>query len=597
MGRVGDRNGSEYGSKYGDECDINGLNALMIRRGMMIWIVFIVFIFVSLLIMVLVLLGYRLVLRVGDRRLVLARSATPIQVSRLYRRLPRSEPVLHNLAQELPSPALLQPDKDQEVDQTLAYTKAQAIIGTLQEFGVPAQVVEIRQGPRITRFGVQPGFIEKALRNGQVQRRRVKVSAITSLADDLALALATNNLSIQSPVPGKSYIGISIPNLEAKLVTLAGVLSSPEFANIQKKGRLAIALGRDVVGNPVVADLSKMPHLLVAGATGAGKSVCVNAIIASLLFHWGPEQLKLLMIDPKKVELIGYNGIPHLIAPVVTEMDKVLGALTWAVGEMERRYDGFSQVGKRNLASYNQWAYANGEEQLPYLVVIIDELADLMMTVPEEVEPLIVRLAQLARATGIHLVLATQRPTVKVVTGLIKANIPARIAFAVASSIDSRVILDVNGAESLLGRGDMLYKAANALGLLRLQGCFVSDEELERLVTHWLSHETDDKDAGVLFDSLDVTPQTTLPDQEKGDAPIPRHASVARKLRRTGHDKLLPKAIELARQHQTVSTSFFQRKLRIGYARAARLVDTLEEKGIIGPQNDRRGRQVLEEEE
>ena len=473
----------------------------------------------------------------------------------------------------LPSLDLLTEPLTHRVDEQGIGEQAEIIIQTLSEFGVPASIVEIHQGPRTTRFGVQPGFITKMVR-GEVQRRRVKVSAITSLADDLALALATQHLRIESPVPGKSYIGLEVPNRQPAVVTLLSVLKNPAFSRIKNVGGLPIALGSDVVGNAVAADLSSMPHLLIAGATGSGKSVCVNTLIASLLLTYGPNHLRFLMIDPKTVELIGYNGIPHLITPVVTDMDKVLATLTWAVGEMERRYELFGDVGQRHLSGYNDWARSTGEEVLPFIVIIIDELADLMMTVPDDAESLIVRLAQKARATGIHLVLATQRPTVNVVTGLIKANIPTRIAFAVTSGVDSKVILDRTGAETLLGRGDMLYKAADALNLLRLQGCFVADDELERLVKHWRSHTPPLPLVQLpLLPSAEINPHTEIDNDEE--------------------DRLLPQAIDLAKKHHTVSTSFFQRKLRIGYARAARLVDVLEERGIIGPLNGRQAREVL----
>jgi S-DNA-T family DNA segregation ATPase FtsK/SpoIIIE len=388
------------------------------------------------------------------------------------------------------------------------------------------------------------------------------VSAITSLADDLALALAAKSIRVEAPVPGRPYVGIELPNDNTELVTLHSVLTSEAFKKI--KSDLAVALGRDVSGNAVAADLSRMPHALIAGATGSGKSVCVNTIIASLLFNLRPEQLQLLMIDPKMVELMPYNGIPHLIAPVVTDMERVVGALTWALREMERRYKLFSQVGKRNHESYNKWAVQQGKEELPYIVIIIDELADLMMVAPDDVEQIICRIAQMARATGMHLILATQRPSVDVVTGLIKANVPTRISFAVASSTDSRVILDQTGSENLLGRGDMLYQASDSGKLQRLQGGFVSDQELHALVSHWMRYSPSRQPTQSTESPWDDIVEELAQEEEP-------------------QDQLLPQAIEIVREHQWASTSFLQRKLRIGYTRAARLIDALEEKGFIGP--------------
>jgi S-DNA-T family DNA segregation ATPase FtsK/SpoIIIE len=354
------------------------------------------------------------------------------------------------------------------------------------------------------------------------------------------------------------------------MVTLHSVLTSEEFDKVNSE--LAFALGRDVSGHSVAADLARMPHLLIAGATGAGKSVCVNTIIASLLFNLGPDRLRLLMIDPKMVELIPYNGIPHLIAPVVTDMERAVGALTWAMREMDRRYKLFSEAGKRNIDGYNQWMLGKGEEPLPYIVIVIDELADLMMVAADQVERIVCRIAQMARATGIHLILATQRPSVDVVTGLIKANVPARISFAVASQIDSRVILDTNGAEALLGRGDMLFQAPDSSKLQRLQGCFVSDQELSKIVAHWIRASAPSARAETTQPPVDEPEGTPwdeiLEELEQED----KH-----------EDELLSQAIAIVREHQWASTSFLQRKLRIGYTRAARIIDNLEEKGIIGP--------------
>jgi S-DNA-T family DNA segregation ATPase FtsK/SpoIIIE len=462
------------------------------------------------------------------------------------------------------------------LDPNAAREKARVIEETLKQFQVPATVVQVNQGPAVTQFGIQPGFIEISRKDGTVEKRKVKVNAITSLADDLALALAAKSIRVEAPVPGRPYVGIEVPNSDTEMVTLHSVLTSEEFTGI--KSDLRVALGRDVSGNPVAADLTKMPHLLIAGSTGSGKSVCINVLILSLLFRLNPDQLKLLMIDPKMVELIQYNGIPHLIAPVVTETEKVVGALTWAQKEMDRRYKLFSEVGKRNHEAYNEWARANNKEQLPYIVIIIDELADLMMVAADQVERIICRIAQMARATGMHLILATQRPSVDVVTGLIKANVPARIAFMVATGIDSRVILDSVGAESLLGRGDMLFQSPDSSKLARMQGCYVSDNEVQRVVEHWLR-------AKPIGQAAPLPPQPVAWDDLIEDEPESAGSG----------DELLDKAIEIVCESQWASTSFLQRKLRIGYTRAARLMDNLEERGVIGPPEGNNGssRKVL----
>ncbi|MFN8411112.1 MAG: DNA translocase FtsK [Anaerolineales bacterium] len=365
------------------------------------------------------------------------------------------------------------------VNEDFVQQRARLIEETLASFGAPAQVVAISRGPSITQFGVEPLFVET---RGGV-KTRVRVSKIASLSDDLALALAAPRIRIQAPVPGHSYVGIEVPNEEMAMVALRDILESETFQ--RNKKALSFALGRDVAGLPIMATLENMPHMLIAGTTGSGKSVCVNSILTSMLLYNTPDDLRLVLVDPKRVELTGYNGIPHLLGPVVVEMDRVIGALQWMTREMDKRYHNFAQVGSRNIVDYNAKMKAQGQKKLPYLVIIIDELADLMMIAPDETEKTITRLAQLARATGIHMILATQRPSVDVVTGLIKANFPARIAFAVASNTDSRVILDQPGAERLLGRGDMLYQAPDAPAAARLQGVFVSDHEIQRLVEYW----------------------------------------------------------------------------------------------------------------
>ncbi len=365
----------------------------------------------------------------------------------------------------------------------LAYKK-QVIEQTLASFNVPVQVVDINVGPTVTQFGVKPGTLTRRGPGGDTVQRRVRVSRIRALSNDLALALEASSIRIEAPVPGKGYVGIEVPNSRSDLVPLRVVLEAPEFAQI--KSPLAVALGRDVSGQPVAADLTTMPHLLIAGATGSGKSVCIHNLVCSLLFNNGPDQLRLLLVDPKRVELPSYNGVPHLIAPVITDVDQVVGALTWLTLQMDERYRSFSQVGARNLKDYNRKIDRKNKpaewrdlEPYPYIVFVVDELADLMLAAPDKVEHYICRLAQMARATGIHLVIATQRPSVDVITGLIKANFPARIAFSVTSQIDSRVVLDTPGAEKLLGRGDLLFMRPDSAKLDRIQGCFVSEKEID----------------------------------------------------------------------------------------------------------------------
>jgi DNA segregation ATPase FtsK/SpoIIIE, S-DNA-T family len=451
--------------------------------------------------------------------------------------------------------------------------KTHTIEETLREFGVPARVIEINRGPTVTQFGVEPGFLIRKIR-GEEKKIKVKVSAITNLQNDLALALAAPRIRMEAPVPGRNYVGIEVPNDKANAVTLKDVMTSDEFQGM--RAGLRLALGRDVMGNAVAADLGKMPHLLIAGATGSGKSVCINTVVASLICQNTPDQLRLLMVDPKRVELINYNGIPHLITPVVVDFERVVGSLTWAVAEMERRYRIFSQQGVRNLAAFNARAYEKGERPLPHIVIIIDELADLMMAAGPQVEALICRLAQMARATGMHLIIATQRPSVDVVTGLIKANFPSRIAFAVTSQIDSRVILDRPGAESLLGRGDMLYQASDSGVLVRAQGCFVGDRELEKVTEYW------QEQAKSVPAKPSPTPATAVTYVEPTK---PLDWDELLKDDSDEEDDLLPKAREVVAQAGTASVSMLQRKLRVGFARAARIIDLLEAEGTIGSGN------------
>lgn len=427
---------------------------------------------------------------------------------------------------------------------------------TLADFNIPVRIVNVESGPTVTQYGVEPLYTERA-----GQRRKVRVSRIVNLADDLALALAAPSVRIEAPVPGHPYVGIEVPNHDKVIVGLRGILESAEMA--KRGGMLPVALGRDTAGAPVVTDLTRAPHLLIAGATGSGKSVCVNAIIMSLLMHHGPDTLRFVMVDPKMVELPGYNGIPHLIGKVITEMDHVVGALTWLLLQMDDRYQRFRDAKVRNIGDYNAKAAKSKDlETLPYLVLVVDELADLMMTAPEDVERQLVRLAQMARATGVHMVLATQRPSTDVVTGLIKANFPTRIAFAVTSQIDSRVVLDSNGAEKLLGQGDMLFMNPSIAKLARVQGCWVSDKEIERVVKFWQEQERLENPNAP---RMKVAPWIGILDQLDDE------------------EELLQDVIDLIRDQETVTTSFVQRKLRIGYPKAARMMEQLEAKGLVGP--------------
>lgn len=454
------------------------------------------------------------------------------------------------------------------VNEEFIQQRSRLIQETLASFGAPVQVVEINRGPTITQFGVEPLFVET--RNG---RTKVRVNKISSLADDLALALAAPRIRIQAPVPGHSYVGIEVPNDEMTLVALRDIVESEPFQ--RNKHPLKFALGKDVTGHPISANLEAMPHLLIAGTTGSGKSVCVNSILTGFLLNNTPDDLRLILVDPKRVELTGYNGVPHLLAPVVVEIERVIGALLWMTREMDKRYHMFAQVGSRNITDYNARMKLQGGKKLPFLVVVIDELADLMMIAPGETEQTITRLAQLARATGIHMILATQRPSVDVVTGLIKANFPARIAFAVASNTDSRVILDQPGAERLLGRGDMLFQAPDAPAPARLQGVFVSDHEIQKLVEFWRAQLGGASPYAAAAGPVDI-PKSDVP--LKQSAMFEEMAPVD-----STTDPLLAEAIDLVRKEGRASVSMLQRRMRIGYTRAARIVDMMEDKGIVGP--------------
>jgi DNA segregation ATPase FtsK/SpoIIIE, S-DNA-T family len=475
--------------------------------------------------------------------------------------LPRGE--------RLPPLNLLLGDQSVRPDEKTINQTAGMIEKTLSEFGIPAQVIGFRVGPSVTQFAVQPGFIKKPGSNeDDPQLLKVRVAQIASLQRDLALTLSAERLRIEAPVPGKPYVGIEVPNARTSVVRLRPILEGEAFNKIGKP--LAIALGRDVSGQPVIADLSRMPHLLIAGATGSGKSVCITSIAACLAMNNAPEDLRLVMIDSKMVELIRYNGLPHLLGKVETDINRIMGVLRWVVVEMEHRYRLLEGARARDIDVYNRRAASRKESSraLPRIVVMIDELADLMMNAADQTEHNLVRLAQMARATGIHLVVATQRPSTDVVTGLIKANFPARISFAVSSGVDSRVILDAPGAETLLGRGDMLFQNPEVGNPLRAQGVYVTDQEIERIIAFWQKMSALDEAAPPW--------ETILSEPEEGE------------------DSLLEQAIEVVRQSQHASASLLQRRLRVGYPRAARLLDELEELGVVGPsQGGGREREVL----
>ncbi|WP_456271492.1 DNA translocase FtsK [Bacillus sp. AK031] len=450
---------------------------------------------------------------------------------------------------------------DQSSEYKMIHANAAKLERTFQSFGVKAKVTQVHLGPAVTKYEVHPDT-------------GVKVSKIVNLSDDLALALAAKDIRIEAPIPGKSAIGIEVPNSEVAMVSLREVLESK--SNDKPNSKLLIGLGRDITGEAVLAELNKMPHLLVAGATGSGKSVCINGIITSILMRAKPHEVKLMMIDPKMVELNVYNGVPHLLAPVVTDAKKASQALKKVVSEMERRYELFSHTGTRNIEGYNEHIKRHNNEneekqpELPYIVVIVDELADLMMVASSDVEDAITRLAQMARAAGIHLIIATQRPSVDVITGVIKANIPSRIAFAVSSQTDSRTILDSGGAEKLLGRGDMLFIPVGASKPTRVQGAFLSDDEVEEIVDYVIGQQKAQYQEEMIPDEV-----------PEGDS----SASV--------EDDLYDEAVQLIAEMQTASVSMLQRRFRIGYTRAARLIDAMEERGVVGPYEGSKPRSVL----
>ena len=495
------------------------------------------------------------------------------------------------LSWRLPDLDLLQDVPDGGISRRDLESTAETIRSTLEEYGVEVEIGQIKPGPAVTMYGLTPGWVRrykqvkvkgtdgkprldqfgKQMTVREESKTRVKVDSILSREKDLALALKTPSIRIETPVMGESLVGIEVPNPTPSRVTLRSVMESEEFAEVRKKAQLPVALGRGSGGETVVIDLAAMPHLLIAGATGAGKSACLNSIISCLMLEKTPNDVRLLLIDPKRVELTPFNGMPHLMTPVVVETDQVVGLLKGLIREMMDRYRRFEGIGVRNIATYNQRA----AEKMPLLVVAVDELADLMMSAAFDVEQSLCRLAQLGRATGIHLIVATQRPSVDVVTGLIKANFPSRISFAVTSHIDSRTILDSAGADKLLGKGDMLYLPLDASRPERVQGVFISDEEVEELVRYWQTTPWASLDSILLHIAEEGT---------DGDSEDQRMAE---------RDELLDKAIELAHSYSKLSTSLLQRRMRIGYPRAARLMDQLEEQGIVGPSDGSKSRDVI----
>ncbi|HBC72284.1 MAG: Cell division protein FtsK/SpoIIIE [Candidatus Amesbacteria bacterium GW2011_GWB1_47_19] len=463
-----------------------------------------------------------------------------------------------------PPLSLLSENISGKADRGNVNTNAATIEKTLEAFGITAKVVEVNLGPAVTQYALEVAI-------------GTKLSKISALGSDLALALAapTGQIRIEAPIPGRAMVGIELPNRSPEFVSLRKILESDTMKN--HKSKLAVAMGLDVSGSPVVSDIGRMPHILIAGATGSGKSVCINAFIASLLFRASPQELKLIMVDPKRVELTGYNGIPHLLSPVIVEPRQVLSALNWAMMEMDNRYKKFAEVGVRNLEAYNELA---GFQSEPYIIIFVDELADIMLFAPVEVEDAITRIAQMARATGIHLVISTQRPSVDIITGLIKANIPARIAFAVSSMIDSRVIIDGPGAEKLLGRGDMLYIPPDQAKPSRIQGAFVSDREIRQLIDFL-------KKQGIAPHYTQEVTTTPVTSRRLGKGSVPGPSEG------TERDTLFEAAFELIIRHDNASASFLQRKLSIGYARAARILDELQQAGVVGPADGSKPREIL----
>jgi len=490
----------------------------------------------------------------------------------------RKEPPPSSGDSPLPPLSLLDQSEGPPLTDQQIRRKSRVIKETLAQFGLPVEVVEVRMGPTVTQFGVEPGFVERP-RSGE---RKVRVRQISQRTDDLALALATPRLRVEAPVPGRPFVGIEVPNEEIQVVAVREVMESDAFQHLDSP--LAIALGHDVAGQAVVADLSKMPHLLIAGTTGSGKSVCIKSITACLVCNNTPDALRLVMIDPKMVELVRFNGLPHLYGEVEVDLDRVVKVLRWVALEMDERYKRFADASARHLDDFNDKMVEKDKPTLPRIVVMIDELADLMMLAPEAVEQLLCRIAQMGRATGIHLVVATQRPSTDVVTGLIKANFPARISFATASQVDSRVILDMQGAETLLGDGDMLYLAPDAGHPQRVQGCYVSPEELDRIIAFWR------REVGSIEKKSPWKPM--MPDEE------PEQTNEDQLDADYVDEDMLQRAISLVQKRGTASASLLQRRLHVGYPRAARLMEVMREMNIIGPPvGGGRRRDVLLEDE
>jgi S-DNA-T family DNA segregation ATPase FtsK/SpoIIIE len=496
------------------------------------------------------------------------KAARPLKTTRMQPQAVMTPAIVIHRDQALPPFDILAKEQVVVMDESQVIQMGTQIEQTLEEFGIPAKVAGYRVGPTVTQFALEPGFVEREGPDGVSSKHKVRVSQISSLARDLALALSAERLRIEAPVPGQSYVGIEVPNPESKLVRLRPILESESFQRLNSP--LALALGQDVSGQAVVADLIRMPHILIAGTTGSGKSVCVSAVTACLLMNNSPRELRIAMLDPKMVELVRFNGVPHLLGKVETSIDRMIGVLHWAIAEMDQRYRLLEEAKARDLEAYNLKMTRKNQATLPRIVVLVDELADLMMSAPDQTEHGLVRLAQMARAVGIHLIVATQRPSTDVVTGLIKANFPARIAFTVASSIDSRVILDMNGAETLMGKGDMLFLAPDVGAPQRSQGVMVSDPEIDAIIQFWQNAEADQpKEAAPWEDMMKV-------------------------MQEDGGDDLVKQAIELVKTSRRASASLLQRRLRIGFPRAARLLDQLEEMGVVGPsQGGGRDREVL----
>ncbi|MBE6784501.1 MAG: DNA translocase FtsK [Ruminococcaceae bacterium] len=468
-----------------------------------------------------------------------------------------------------PMSCLSTPDPSKKIDYTRELqSNGQHLIDVLKNFGVDAKICEICRGPSVTRYEIQPA-------------PGVRISKITGLSNDIAMNMAASGVRIEAPIPNKSAVGIEIPNRDRTMVLLKEIIDTPEYRKSDSK--LNVALGKDITGNIICADIAKMPHLLIAGTTGSGKSVCINSMIVSLLYNATPDEVKLLMIDPKQVEFTVYNGIPHLLVPVVSDPRKAAGALAWAVTEMLNRYKLFSERNVRNIKGYNKFCEANPDiPKMPQIVIFIDELSDLMMAAPNEVEDSICRLAQMARAAGMHLVIATQRPSVNVITGVIKANIPSRISLSVSSQIDSRTIIDTAGAEKLLGNGDMLFNPVGMSKPLRVQGAFLSDEEVENIVEFIKSQKEGTYDEDIIEEiekhSVNEKKRAGYDVEDDGDDDA---------------DEMLPDAIRIVVEMQAASTTMLQKKLKLGYARASRIIDDLEERGIIGPSEGAKPRKVL----